>query len=248
MTEKPTQGKVDDLRKALRIDTPVIAVYDSSDTEAFAPIVRSGGTDCCFMYYQRWLKGDTLLLNTEGNGCPGGLYHLGLRDTIMPKIECFLTCGTDELRGEGLKASPEIAKALFEKRNPVKPQSGNVLIGPLRLDRWDSAKTLSFFVDPDRMSALMTLSGYWSTINTVVAPFGSGCSLLWRAVEEHGGEKAVIGGTDIAMRRHLPPDTLVLTVSPQLFYQMVNVSPGSFLDRDWWATLLKVREKQRKQR
>lgn len=248
MTEAPTQEKVDALREALRIDTPVIAVYDSSDTEAFAPIVRSGGIDCCFMYYRRWLKGDTLLLTTEGNGCPGGLYHLGLRDTIMPKIEYFLTCGTDELRGEGLKASPEIAKALFEKRNAVKPRSGNVLIGPLRLDRWDSVKTLSFFVDPDRMSALGTLSGYWSATDKVVAPFGSGCSLLWRAVEEYGGEKAVIGGTDIAMRRHLPPDTLAFTVSPHLFYQMVNVPPGSFLERDWWAALMEFREKQRKQR
>ena len=248
MTEKPAQEKVDALREALRIDTPVIAVYDSSDTEAFKPLVRSGGIDCCFMYYQRWLKGDTLVLTSEGKGCPGGLFHLGLRDSIMPNIEYFLTCGTEELRGEGLKASPEIAREMLKTRNPVKSKSGNILIGPLKLDQWASVKTLSFFVDPDRLSALMTLSGYWSTKHMVVAPFGSGCSLLWRAVEEEGGEKAVIGGTDIAMRRHLPPDTLAFTVPPQLFYQMVNVSPGSFLERDWWAALMEVREKKRKQR
>jgi hypothetical protein len=247
MTDAPVQDKIDALLKALRIDTPVIAVYDSSDIKAFKPLIRSGGINCCFMYYRRWLKGDTLLLTGEGKGCPGGLYHLGLRDTIMPKIEYFLTCGTDELRGEGLKASPEIARELFDKHKGVKSKSGNILIGPLRLDRWDSVKTLSFFVDPDRISALGTLSGYWSATDKVVAPFGSGCSLLWRAVEEYGGEKAVIGGTDIAMRRHLPPDILVFTVSPQLFYQMVNVPPGSFLDRDWWAALMEVREKQRKQ-
>ena len=247
MTEKPTQEKVDALRAALRIDTPVIAVYDSDDTQAFKPLAKSGGLNCCFAYYGRWLKGDTLVLTGEGKGCPGGLYHLGLRDTIMPKIEYFLTCGTDELHGEGLKASPELAKALFEKRNPAKPRSGNVLIGPLKLDRWDSVKTLSFFVDPDRLSALMTLSGYWSTVDMVVAPFGSGCSLLWRAVEEHRGEKAVIGGTDIAMRRHLPPNIMVFTVSPQLFYQMVNVPPGSFLERDWWAALMEARENAQEQ-
>ena len=194
------------------------------------------------------MKGDTLVLTAEGKGCPGGLFHLGLRDSIMPNIEYFLTCGTEELRGEGLKASPEIARELFDKGTRPKPQSGHVLIGPLKLEQWESVRTLSFFVDPDRLSALMTLSGYWSAVNTVVAPFGSGCSLLWRAVEEHGGEKAVVGGTDIAMRRHIPADTLVFTVSPQLFHQMVNVPPGSFLDRDWWAELMKARGKGKKRR
>lgn len=244
MKDAPAQEKVDALLSALRLDTPVVAVYDSSDTGAFQPLVRPGGRNCCFAYYPRWLKGDTLVLREDSKGCPGGLAHLGLRDTIMPNIEYFLTCGTDELRGEGLKESPEIARQMLDRRSGLKVGSGTVLIGPLRLDRWDSVRTLSFFVDPDRLSALMTLSGYWSAADTVVAPFGSGCSLLWRAVEEHGGEKAVIGGTDIAMRRHLPPNTLVFTVSPALFHRMVNVPPGSFLDRDWWAALMQAREQQ----
>jgi hypothetical protein len=248
MTDAPTREKVDALLAALRLDTPVIAVYDSDDTGAFRPLVKSGGHNCCFAYYGRWLKGDTLVLTGEANGCPGGLYHLGLRDSIVPDIEYFLTCGTEERRGEGLKVSPEIAGEWLDKHTRLKPQSGHVLIGPLKLDQWDSVKTLSFFVDPDRLSALMTLSGYWSTEDKVTAPFGSGCSMLWGAVEEYGGEKAVIGGTDIAMRRHLPPDTLLFTVAPQLFYQMVNVPPGSFLDRDWWATLMKAREKGKKRR
>lgn len=247
MTEKPTQEKVDALLKVLRIETPVIAVYDSSDTQAFSPIVKSGGMNCCFAYYRRWLKGDTLLLTEESDGCPGGLYHLGLRDTIMPNIEHFLTQGTEELRGEGLKATPEIAGEMLDRAKTVNSESGNILIGPLRVDKWDSVKTLSFFVDIDRLAALMTLSGYWSATDTVVAPFGSGCSLLWRAVEHYGREKAVIGSTDIAMRRHLPPNILVFTVSPQLFYQMVNVPPGSFLERDWWAELMKAREKKSRQ-
>ncbi|MDY6918531.1 MAG: DUF169 domain-containing protein [Chloroflexota bacterium] len=248
MTEAPAQEKVDALLKALRIETPVIAVYDSEDTQAFRPLVKPGSHNCCFAYYTRWLKGDTLVLTGEGKGCPGGLFHLGLRDTIMPSIEYFLTCGTEELPGEGLKASPEIAAEWLDKHTRLKPRSGHVLIGPLKLDQWDSVKTLSFFVDPDRLSALTTLSGYWSTVDMVVAPFGSGCSMLWGAVEEYGGEKAVVGGTDIAMRRHLPPDTLAFTVSPQLFHRMVNVPPGSFLDCEWWATLMKEREKQRKRR
>jgi len=243
MTDAPAQDKIDALLAALRLDTPVIAVYDSDDTRAFAPTVKSGGLNCCFAYYGRWLKGDTLILTGEAKGCPGGLYHLGLRDSIMPNMEYFLTCGTGELRGEGLRATPDIAREMLKRRNPVKSKSGNILIGPLRLDQWDSVRTLSFFVDPDRLSALMTLSGYWSATDTVVAPFGSGCSLLWRAVAEHGGEKAVVGGTDIAMRRHLPADTLAFTVSPQLFHRMVNVPQGSFLDRDWWAELMKARSK-----
>ncbi|MFW6126218.1 MAG: DUF169 domain-containing protein [Chloroflexota bacterium] len=247
MTDAPSQERIDALLEALRLDTPVIALYDSADIEAFKPLVRPEGMNCCFASYARWLEGNTLVLTADAEGCPGGLFHLGLRDSIVPNIEYFLTCGREEVHGEGLKGSPEIAKVWLDKHARLAPRSGHVLIGPLKLDQWDSVKTLSFFVDPDRLSALMTLSGYWSAEDVVAAPFGSGCSLLWRAVEEHEGEKAVIGGTDIAMRRHLPPDILVFTVAPGLFSRMVNVPPGSFLDRDWWATLMAAREKRRAQ-
>ena len=241
MTLRPAQEKVDALLRALKIDTPVIAVNDTRDTEGFAPVVELSGINCCFAYYPRWLKGETLVLSRDGGGCPGGLHHLGLKESVMPNMEHFLTDGVGAPSGEGLKATPAIAKEMLDKIKPVRAQTDNVLIGPLRIEKWESVRTLSFFVDIDPLAALMTLAGYWSAADTVVAPFGSGCSLLWRSVEDHAGQKAVIGGTDIAMRKYLPPNIIVLTVSPQLFYEMVNVPEGSFLERNWWADLMKSR-------
>ena len=78
-------------------------------------------------------------------------------------------------------------------------------MGPLRLEQWDSVRSVTFLVDPDRLAALMTLAGYWSAENVVAAPFGSACSFFWKSFNERDGALAVIGGTDVAMRRSCPP-------------------------------------------
>ncbi len=87
----------------------------------------------------------------------------------------------------------------------------------------------------------MTLAGYWEAENVVAAPFGSGCSFLWRSLVEGGVDKAVIGATDIAMRRYLPPDILTLTVSPGRFDRMLDFPDEAFLNRGWWNDLMDYR-------
>ena len=86
----------------------------------------------------------------------------------------------------------------------------------------------------------MTLAGYWAAENVVAAPFGSGCSFLWRSLS---GEEtvAVIGATDIAMRRYLPPNVLTLTVRPAHFAKMLTAPEDSFLYRSWWNDLMDFR-------
>ncbi len=155
----------------------------------------------------------------------------------------FLTDGVGAPKGEGLKAEPAIAQAYLDRAKPPDLRSDSVLVGPLRLEQWDTLRSITFFVDPDRLGAVMTLAGYWSSDNVVSAPFGSGCSFLWRALTEDGQDHAVLGATDIAMRRYLPPDILTLSVTPQRFAQMVAFPDGAFLNRGWWNDLMDYRER-----
>jgi hypothetical protein len=248
----PERASVERLIEKLRIDTPIIALYDSEPSGAFEPLVKASGRTCCFAYYKRWLKGETLVIERGSGdflepdtGCNGAQIAFGLKREYPPFMANFLTDGRGAPMGEGLKATPELAQEFIDRAVPPSLSSGTVLIGPLRIDAWEKVKSITFLVDPDRLSALMTLAGYWTADPEVIhAPFSSGCGLLWRELEAAGGDRAVIGCTDIAMRKYLPPEILCFTVSPTRFERMVDFPDGCFLTRSWWNDLMDSREKK----
>jgi hypothetical protein len=249
----PTQDAVNRLTEALRLDTPLIAVYDCAPSDDFAPIVEAKGRVCCFAYYGRWLNGETVVIRKSETGfsnpqygCHGAQMAFGLSDEYPSFMANFLTDGEGAPMGEGLKASPQLAQEYIDNA-AAPPISGEaVLIGPLRLAQWDHVKSVTFLADPDRLAALMTLAAYWSSDpDFIYAPFSSGCGLLWRELEKHDRERAVIGCTDIAMRKHIPPELLALSVTPRHFERMVGFPKGAFLNRSWWNDLMKSREKAR---
>jgi hypothetical protein len=53
--------------------------------------------------------------------------------------------------------------------------------------------------------------------------------------------KAIIGATDIAMREHLPPDILALTVNKPMYEQLCELEESSFLYKSFWKRLRKAR-------
>jgi hypothetical protein len=54
--------------------------------------------------------------------------------------------------------------------------------------------------------------------------------------------QAIIGATDIAMRRYLPPDTLAFTVTRPMFEQLCALDEQSFLHKPFWERLRGARE------
>lgn len=242
-TPRPTAEAVERLMKKLRLTTPLLAVYDAAPGDAFAPVFEPVGTECCFSYYDRWMAGETLVLKKGGDGCRGAHRALGIEQGTPPYMAHFLTDGKGAPKGEGLRATPEIAQAILDRAQPPVLESGAVLVGPLRLEQWDRVRSVTFLVDPDRLAALTTLAGYWSAENVVAAPFGSACSFFWKSFNELEGVLAVIGGTDVAMRRYLPTAIMTLTVAPPHFARMLGVPDNSFLDKAWWNELMDVRDR-----
>ena len=67
--------------------------------------------------------------------------------------------------------------------------------------------------------------------------------MMWEVFNTHEKDRAVIGCTDIAMRRYVPPEIMCLSVSPRRFERMVNFPEGAFLTRSWWNALMDQRER-----
>jgi hypothetical protein len=242
-TPRQTPEAIERLCLHLRLSAPIVALYDAPPGPQFDPIVEPDETTCCFAYYERWVAGETLLLKRGGPGCPGGHRAFGLEKTTPPFMAHFLTDGVGAPTGQGLKATPEIGRALLDQARPVDVEGDLVLVGPLRANQWDAVRSVTFFVDADRMSAVTTLAGYWSTKkDVVVAPFASGCASLLRALGEYDEDRAVLGGLDVAMRRHLPEGLMTLTVSPARFAKMLTFPEASFLFRPWWEELMRQRQ------
>ncbi|UCF04860.1 MAG: DUF169 domain-containing protein [bacterium] len=247
----PTSQDIKRLKDKLQLDTPIIAVYDSAPGPDSGKLVEATGRTCCFAYFKQWLDGKTVVFrrgkgnfSNPKNGCPGGQIAFGLEREYPPFMAHFLTDGKGAPMGEGLKATPELAQKFLDRARPPELSGDTVLVGPLDVTLWTSVRSVTFLADPDRLSALMTLAAYWSSDpELVVAPFSSGCGMLLRELESMDSDRVIIGCTDIAMRKYIPPDILSLTVTPKRFEQMCSFPDDAFLNRSWWNELLKSRRR-----
>jgi hypothetical protein len=229
------------LIEQMGLETPLVAVYVAPDATGFEPVVamESGKHVCLFRYYPNFLKGETLLLTKESFGCGGaGSCLFGVKTRSREDYVKFL------YEGEGLKCSREVMGKWFDARRSYAPEHPNLLVGPLREDRYDLAKTVTFFVSPDALSILIIGAHYCSGPGdppAVLAPFGSGCMELLPLFDDLGKPQAVIGGTDVAMRQYLPPDILAFTVTKPMFEQLCGLDEKSFLFKPFLKNLRKAR-------
>jgi hypothetical protein len=170
---------------------------------------------------------------------------LGFVTDYPPWMANFLTDGKNGAPlGEGLKATSDLAQEFLDQAVPPRPNCDRMLMGPLRPDHFAKVQSVTFFADCDRLAGLMTLASYWSSAqDEIAAPFSSGCGLMWRELQNEEKDRAILGCTDIAMRRYLPPEIMCLTVSAERFARMVDFPDDCFLTRSWWNELLDSREK-----
>jgi hypothetical protein len=116
-----------------------------------------------------------------------------------------------------------------------------VVFKPLAQMTENDAPALAIFLaNPDQLSALMVLANYnRADSDSVIAPFGAGCqSILFGFAEaERNPSRAVIGFTDISVRRLVERDTLSLTVPWKMFLEMEANVDGSFLQKSQWLEL-----------
>jgi len=225
----------------LGLETPLIGLYDAPAVAPFEPCVRPqpGARTCVFAFHQDWLRGRTLHLTKDAHGCRGaGSCLFGVDERSCEDLVTFLV---DE---EGLKRSRETMTNWVEQRQVYRPEHANVLIGPLRPEQDEHLRTVTFLVDPDRLSALILGANYDvgpDAAVPVTAPFGSGCLQLLGPSGAGDAPRAIIGATDAAMRKYLPADTLAFTVNRPLFRRLCALDERSFLHKSFWKGLQSAR-------
>lgn len=217
---------------------PLVGFYDTPDPSPFEPF-RNADT-CLFAYYRKIISGTPVRLTREQFGCGGaGKWLCGLETRSLEDFVRFLT---DD---EGLKANRSLMREWLEFREPYQMEHENLLFGLLRESEYRYLKTVTFFVTPDQLSILMIgaqLHSAPSDPEPVIAPFGSGCGQLITLFRDLNTPQAIIGATDMAMRKHLPPDILAFTVTRPMFELLCGIGSNSYLEKSFIRGLKKARK------
>jgi hypothetical protein len=235
------QPDPDGLLEAIGLETPPIGLYDAPSAAPFEPCVRpvAGQRTCVFAYYKNWLRGETLHLTRDSYGCRGaGACLFSLETRSAEDLVDFL------VDGEGLKRSRETMRCWVANRQLYRPRHANVLIGPLRPEQYGCLQSVTFFVDPDRLSSLVVGANYDAAPGDpepVSAPFGSGCLQLLAPPGDPAVPRAIVGATDPAMRAYLPPPMLAFTVNRPMFERLCALDEKSFLHKPFWKGLQQAR-------
>jgi uncharacterized protein (DUF169 family) len=121
-----------------------------------------------------------------------------------------------------------------------------VVVKPLeQLNEHDDVRTVTFFVEPDALSALVILANYTQAeCENVTVPWAAGCQVMgiygYRELErEH--PRALVGMTDISARKNtraaLGKNIMSFTIPWPKFLEMESHVDESFFFRETWHAL-----------
>ena len=240
-----------DLIKKAGLRTPLVGFYDVPDEGPFTPFANP--ERCIFSCYENWLGGVSTLISEGSCSCQGGGYWIG---GVMPAwVKKSMETETNPLdifakglnQREGFKSSDELMRKWLENQKPYLIENKYVVIGPLKDDQYQYLKTVTFYVNPDQLSLLLHGAEYNNASiqsSPIITAFGSGCGQIAAILGDLDSDvpKAAIGGTDMAMREHMPPDILAFTVNKAMFEQLCELDKDSFLHKGFWKRLRTARE------
>ena len=256
------------IAKAIHLkDFPVAVIWTDQKPEGAIEFVP-GRWGCVAAMLNAAARGKTVVFSRETFGCLGGGAGLGFGNTYEKfpgGIEYFLSTGNPEFcqselgrqllktsphfeHGEGYQKTPAVAKRFAEALPTIDVPTKYIVYKPLDKTAPDETpKLIVFLVNPDQLSALNVLANYSrGTHDNVCVEFGAGCHqtgiFAYREAAKEFPElpRAVIGLTDISVRKSFARDILSFTVPYKMFMEMENDVEGSFLEKEEW---LKVAER-----
>jgi hypothetical protein len=221
----------------LNLSNPLVGIYDAPGTKPFEPLVHLPERQraCLFEYYNDWKEGRTLVLTEDNYGCGGcGTWWFGRQTRTREAYLDFLA------NKEGLKANEELMASWFDAAKKYRPQHAFILVGPLKAALYEYLKTITFYVNPDQLSVLLTGAQYnqrYAGEAAVTVDFGSGCMEMLTLLDGKAGPHGIVGATDMAMRQNLPPDRMAFTVNKEMFENLCRLDENSFLGKPFLKIL-----------
>jgi hypothetical protein len=147
------------------------------------------------------------------------------------------------MEGERYIKTPELARKFIAMRKPRPAPAPYCVFKPIEKFHEDERpEVMVFFVPPDILSGLFTLTGYaLESMEAVNAPFGSGCStILTYPLKEAEKDQphAILGMFDVSARPMVEKDILTLSMPYSVFLKLLENVSGSFLQTGSWKKVL----------
>lgn len=153
----------------------------------------------------------------------------------------------DFLLGERYLKNADVTRRFLERLPMRDVPAKYVIVKPLSsVTDDDQIKNVTFFVEPDALSALVILANHTQPgYERVSIPYAAACQLLGiLAYQESEREhpRALVGMTDISARKNtrasLGQNCMSFTIPWPMFLEMESNVEGSFFQRDTWQALL----------
>lgn len=153
----------------------------------------------------------------------------------------------DWLVGERYLKDAETTRRFVESMPMRAIPTRYVLVKPLGATdpERERVQNVTFFTDPDRLSALVVLANYAHPCEENVAiPWAAACQVIGIFAYREGERehpRALVGLTDLSARKNVRPSlgehAMSFTVPWSLFLEMEERVEGSFLQRETWRSL-----------
>ena len=199
----------------------------ADDKPADALSFREGVWGCVMATLIAVSKGRTAVYDRTTFGCAGGGTALGFGNQYEQcglEIDLLLSTGSGEQvratsrmgEGERFFKSPEQVHSWLQTVPFREVPAEFVVLKPLeQLGDEERAEVVTFFVNADQLSALVTMTDYdRGTGDSVIAGFAAACQpILWALKEaESDHPRGVIGFFDISQRHRVDREILTFTV------------------------------------
>jgi hypothetical protein len=159
------------------------------------------------------------------------------------------------VHGERYLKSPDVTRQFVDHLPVTRIPAQYVICKPLAdVDPGkEEPESVTFLVDPDRLSALVVLANYEGPAGeNVIIPWGAGCQSvgIYTFREARSARpRAVVGMTDISARRYMNRqfgrDLLTFSIPWRMFLAMESNVAGSFLEAGQWKELLDLEAGER---
>lgn len=201
------------------------------------------GRGCVVALLSAAAKGRVGAVTKEAIGCLGGRSGLGFEKLSPEPLVHFLAEGTASHPGLRQKKDAATAAA-YVSSLPVTQPAEVVVFCPLdQLPQGAVPVSVIFLVNPDQLSALVTLANYDKpTQDNVQVRFAAGCAqavLLSMCDSEAGADRCIIGLTDPSARLHVDKDLLSFSLPYARFLELEEQVDASFLTTETWQRLRK---------
>lgn len=234
---------VSKIKEAIGLKSQPVAVLKMDHVPQGALEFKEGNHSCVIPMLTAAAKGRAAALQKSMVGCPGGRSGLGLEPVGVDPLATFLAAGSADRPGLHFKKTSGLAEE-YIRSLPVAETMEVLVFQPLdQLGAEQTPVSVIFLVNPDQLSALVTLANYDKhTQDNVKIQFAAGCGqavLLSMCDSEAGRDQCTIGLTDPSARLYLERDLLSFSIPYARFLEMEENVDESFLTKETWLRIKK---------